>query len=249
MKQELQIKANNILHYLDNWLCSKSLHIVLCHTATDRFSLSFWNLPLPLYVCTFQLLKGPTSKSGLARAPPRRSHAPPATGTTAGYGFSFLRPVDLSAAHFYKAFPCQMCFCHRFHSCGIGSPSKNRMELELSLVEQLADGQQRIFFSDDFLLGLLISAFQRPFGWVILSLLADLLFVPQWSHRPIYSRFAVNRILSPIRAFWVCFVQTFTQTFVIWLRFCPDIWTKNRRLAALHAFSFTNHIFTESIMS
>ena len=134
VKQELQIKANNILHYLDNWLCSKSLHIVLCHTATDRFSLSFWNLPLPLYVCTFQLLKGPTSKSGLARAPPRRSHAPPATGTTAGYGFSFLRPVDLSAAHFYKAFPCQMCFCHRFHSCGIGSPSKNWPEWNWSSV-------------------------------------------------------------------------------------------------------------------
>ena len=26
---------------------------------------------------------------------------------------------------------------------------------------------------------------------------------------PIYSRFVVNRILSPICAFWVCFVQTF----------------------------------------
>ena len=58
-----------------------------------------------------------------------------------------------------------------------------------------------------------------------------------------------TRILSPTRAFWVCFVQTFTQTFVIWLRFCADIWTKNRRLAALHAFSFTNHIFTESLSS
>ena len=68
VKQELQIKDNNILHYLDNWLCSNSLHIVLCHIATNRFSLCFWNLPLPLYVCTFQLLKGPTSKSRLARA-------------------------------------------------------------------------------------------------------------------------------------------------------------------------------------
>ena len=53
------------------------------------------------------------------------------------------------------------------------------MELELGLVEQLADGQQSIFFLDDFLLELLISAFQRPFGWVVLSFPAHLLFVPQ----------------------------------------------------------------------
>ena len=32
---------------------------------------------------------------------------------------------------------------------------------------------------------------------------------------------------------WVCLVQTYTQTFRIWLRFCADIWTKNRRMAAL----------------
>ena len=32
---------------------------------------------------------------------------------------------------------------------------------------------------------------------------------------------------------WVCLVQTFTHTFRIWLRFCADIWTKNRRLASL----------------
>ena len=30
--------------------------------------------------------------------------------------------------------------------------------------------------------------------------------------------------------FWLCFVQTFTETFSIWLRFCADIWTKNWRL-------------------
>ena len=33
--------------------------------------------------------------------------------------------------------------------------------------------------------------------------------------------------------FGVCLVQIFTQTFRIWLRFCADIWTKNRRLASL----------------
>ena len=59
------------------------------------------------------------------------------------------------------------------------------MELEPGLVEQLADGQQSIFFSDDFLLELLISAFQRPFGWVVLSFPAHLLFGPQWLLRPL----------------------------------------------------------------
>jgi len=54
---------------------------------------------------------------------------------------------------------------------------------------------------------------------------------------PIYSRFVANRNLAPIRAFRVCFVQTFTQTFRIWLRFCTDTWTKNRRLAALPLIS------------
>ena len=39
--------------------------------------------------------------------------------------------------------------------------------------------------------------------------------------------------LSRIRGFCVCFVQTFTQTFRIWLRFCADIWTKNWRLRPL----------------
>ena len=39
--------------------------------------------------------------------------------------------------------------------------------------------------------------------------------------------------LSRIRGFCVCFVQTFTQTFWIWLRFCADIWTKNWRLRPL----------------
>ena len=34
-------------------------------------------------------------------------------------------------------------------------------------------------------------------------------------------------------AFWVYLVQTFTQTFRIWLRFCADVWTKNWRLASL----------------
>ena len=38
--------------------------------------------------------------------------------------------------------------------------------------------------------------------------------------------------------FWVCLVQTFTQTFRIWLRFCADIWTKNRRLTALVGLFF-----------
>ena len=88
--------------------------------------LSLFLKPSSSFVCLhFSTFERPNFEIEVARAPPRRSHAPPATGTTAGYGFSFLRPVDLSAAHFYKAFPCQMCFCHRFHSCGIGSPSKN----------------------------------------------------------------------------------------------------------------------------
>ena len=37
---------------------------------------------------------------------------------------------------------------------------------------------------------------------------------------------------------WVYLVQTFTQTFRIWLRFCADIWTKNRRLASLISMVF-----------
>ena len=50
---------------------------------------------------------------------------------------------------------------------------------------------------------------------------------------------AFTRILSQIAfcheyaLFWFCFVQTFTQTFRIWLRFCADIWTKNWRLRPL----------------
>ena len=50
---------------------------------------------------------------------------------------------------------------------------------------------------------------------------------------------AFTRILSRIAfchkyaLFWFCFVQTFTQTFRIWLRFCADIWTKNWRLRPL----------------
>ena len=50
---------------------------------------------------------------------------------------------------------------------------------------------------------------------------------------------AFTRILSRIAfcheyaLFWFSFVQTFTQTFRIWLRFCADIWTKNWRLRPL----------------
>ena len=55
---------------------------------------------------------------------------------------------------------------------------------------------------------------------------------------------AFTRILSRIAfcheyaLFWFCFVQTFTQTFRIWLRFCADIWTKNWQLRPLVTVSF-----------
>ena len=95
---------------------------ILCY----RPFLSLFLKPSSSFVCLhFSTFERPNFQISSGTCSPQRSHAPPATGTTAGYGFSFLRPVDLSAAHFYKAFPCQMCFCHRFHSCGIGSPSKN----------------------------------------------------------------------------------------------------------------------------
>ena len=48
-----------------------------------------------------------------------------------------------------------------------------------------------------------------------------------------YALLSQNGFHCKYAPFWVCLVQTFTQTFRIWLRFCADIWTKNRRLAAL----------------
>ena len=48
-----------------------------------------------------------------------------------------------------------------------------------------------------------------------------------------YALLSQNGFRCKYAPFWVCLVQTFTQTFRIWLRFCADIWTKNRRLAAL----------------
>ena len=41
-----------------------------------------------------------------------------------------------------------------------------------------------------------------------------------------------SRLVTNTR-FLVCFVQTFTQTLTILLRFCADIWAKNWRLTAL----------------
>ena len=48
-----------------------------------------------------------------------------------------------------------------------------------------------------------------------------------------YALLSQNGFRCKYAPFWVCLVQTFTQTFRIWLRFCADIWTKNRRLTAL----------------
>ena len=48
-----------------------------------------------------------------------------------------------------------------------------------------------------------------------------------------YALLSQNGFHCKYAPFWVCLVQTFTQTFRIWLRLCVDIWTKNRRLAAL----------------
>ena len=48
-----------------------------------------------------------------------------------------------------------------------------------------------------------------------------------------YALLSQNGFHCKYAPFWVCLVQTFTQTFRIWLRFCADIWTKNRRLTAL----------------
>ena len=42
--------------------------------------------------------------------------------------------------------------------------------------------------------------------------------------------FVANHVLSRL---CTCFVQTLTQTFRIWLRFCADIWTKSWRLRPL----------------
>ena len=53
-----------------------------------------------------------------------------------------------------------------------------------------------------------------------------------------YALLSQNGFRCKYAPFWVCLVQTFTQTFRTWLRFCADIWTKNRRLASLmQAFS------------
>ena len=52
-----------------------------------------------------------------------------------------------------------------------------------------------------------------------------------------YALLSQNGFRCKYAPFWVCLVQTFTQTFRIWLRFCADIWTKNRRLTALHGSS------------
>ena len=49
-----------------------------------------------------------------------------------------------------------------------------------------------------------------------------------------YALLSQNGFHCKYAPFGVCLVQTFTQTFRIWLRFCADIWTKNRRLAALY---------------
>ena len=59
-----------------------------------------------------------------------------------------------------------------------------------------------------------------------------------------YALLSQNGFHCKYAPFWVCLVQTFTQTFRIWLRFCADIWTKNRRLTALlcHIKIFTSWI-------
>ena len=65
---------------------------------------------------------------------------------------------------------------------------------------------------------------------------------------------AFTRILSRIAfchkyaLFWFCFVQTFTQTFRIWLRFCADICTKNWRLRPLVYESEMNQKFYRSLV-
>ena len=53
-----------------------------------------------------------------------------------------------------------------------------------------------------------------------------------------YARFVANRIFVANTRFLGFFVQTFTQTFRIWLRFCGDIWTKNWQLRPLVTVSF-----------
>ena len=57
-----------------------------------------------------------------------------------------------------------------------------------------------------------------------------------------YALLSQNGFHCKYAPFWVCLVQTFTQTFRIWLRFCADIWTKNRRLASLHQGSPVRYI-------
>ena len=48
-----------------------------------------------------------------------------------------------------------------------------------------------------------------------------------------YALLSQNGFRRKYAPFGVCLGLTFTQIFRIWLRFCADIWTKNRRLAAL----------------
>ena len=51
--------------------------------------------------------------------------------------------------------------------------------------------------------------------------------------------FVANQVCREYAFFWVCFVQTFTQTLRILLRFCADICPKNWRLRPLvHSFVF-----------
>ena len=50
-----------------------------------------------------------------------------------------------------------------------------------------------------------------------------------------YALLSQNGFRCKYAPFWVCFVQTFTQIFRIWLRFWADIWTKNQRLTALNS--------------
>ena len=65
---------------------------------------------------------------------------------------------------------------------------------------------------------------------------------------------AFTRILSQIAfcheyaLFWFCFVQTFTQTFRIWLRFCADICTKNWRLRPLMEWSIEACVLFYSVL-
>ena len=62
-----------------------------------------------------------------------------------------------------------------------------------------------------------------------------------------YTLLSQNRFHCKYTPFWVCLVQTFTQTFRIWLRFCADIWTKNQRLAALEGASKMEAILNVTI--